>query len=38
MQVAMIAVRMMEGSVYQIVDMIAVRYRFVSAVRTVDVA
>jgi hypothetical protein len=33
----MIAVRMMESAVYKIVDMITVRHRWVSAVRTVCV-
>ena len=38
MVVAMIAVRMVQVAVDQIVDVIAVRYRFVSAARPVDMA
>jgi hypothetical protein len=34
--VAMIAMRMMERSLNQVIDMIAVRDRFMSAVRTMD--
>jgi hypothetical protein len=37
-QVAMIAMGMMEGSVDQIVDVITVRDRFVPAVRTMNMA
>ena len=36
--VAMIAMRVMEPSVHQVIDMITVRDRFVSAVRTVLMA
>ncbi|WP_028347140.1 hypothetical protein [Bradyrhizobium murdochi] len=37
MIIAMIAVRMVQPAVYEIVDVIAVRYRFVSAIWTVFV-
>jgi hypothetical protein len=38
MRVAMIAMRMMEYSLNQVIDMITVRYRFVFAVRAMDMA
>jgi hypothetical protein len=38
MVVAMIAVRMMQSSVHEVIDVVAVRYGFVTATRAVGIA